>query len=137
TGDGGPATAASLAFPEGLAFDSHGDLYIATPFRIRKVSMATGIMTTVAGTGVPGFSGDGGPAAEARFWHATSVAVDADDNLYIADLFNYRVRKVTAATGTIDTIAGNGHPCSPESPWPLTGAALSVCLSPWTVALDP
>ena len=109
SGDGGPATSASLHWPSGVALDLAGNLYIADEGnnRVRKVSVG-GTITTVAGSGVfAGFSGDGGPATSAVLYHPCGVAVDASGNLYIADLGNFRVRKVSAA-GTITTVAGGG-----------------------------
>jgi sugar lactone lactonase YvrE len=109
-GDGGPATNAALNHPGGLAVDNAGNLYIADRYngRIRKVSASTGIITTVAGNGDGDFSGDGGLATNARFWNANAIAVDSAGNLFIADIFNFRIRKVSAATGIITTVAGNG-----------------------------
>ena len=107
-GDGGPATAACLTYVTGVAVDGSGSLYIADRVyhRIRKVS-PTGTITTVAGSGIYGYSGDGGPATAARMYHPSSVAVDAAGNLFIADTFNLCVRKVNAG-GTITTAAGTG-----------------------------
>ena len=127
---------AAPLLPGDLAFDSHGDLYVDQRVLIRKVSMATGVITTVAGTGEFGFSGNGGPATAARIG-ANSIAFDADDNLYIAEDFNGRIRKVTAATGTIDTIAGRGNPCSFVEPPPPVVDARTVCTSPRALAFDP
>jgi len=123
SGDGGPATSASLNYPEGIAVDASGNLFIAdvNNERIRKVS-ASGIITTVAGnpsqcpipaaaTFCGGFSGDGGPATSAQLNYPDGVAVDASGNLFIADQDNNRVRKVSAS-GIITTIAGNGPSCS-------------------------
>jgi hypothetical protein len=95
SGDGGPATNARLRPPTGVAVDAAGNLYIADIFnqRVRKVS-TSGTITTVAGTGIYGFSGDGGPATNARLAYPSGVAVDAAGNLYIADQNNHRVRKV-------------------------------------------
>jgi hypothetical protein len=109
SGDGGPASLAQFSSLGGLATDPSGNLYIADNInnRIRVVSGATGIITTVAGNGAAGSSGDGGPATDAELDNPLSVAVDASGNLYIADSGNYRVRKVTLATGTITTL-GNG-----------------------------
>ena len=109
SGDGGLATQAMLNDPEGLGLDSAGNLYIAdlNNQRIREVSAATGIITTVAGNGNYGFSGDGGPAVSAQLYNPYDVKVDSTGNLYIADETNSRIRKVTAA-GIITTIAGNG-----------------------------
>ena len=107
-GDGGAATAAQLSSPHDVAVDGSGNLYIAdtTNNRIRKVDASTGIISTVAGTGVFGFSGDGGPATSAQISSPEGVAVDGSGNLYIADWDNHRIRKVDAATGNISTVAG-------------------------------
>ena len=107
-GDGGPATAARLNFPVGVALDGSGNLYIADTDnnRIRKVD-AAGVISTVAGDGTCCYSGDGGPAVEAQLSGPSGVAVDAAGNLYIADTENERIRKVDAA-GVISTVAGDG-----------------------------
>jgi trimeric autotransporter adhesin len=105
-GDGGPATAANLGRPDGVAVDSVGNLYIAKGNRILKVT-AAGIISTVAGSDISGYSGDGGPATEAQLAGASGVAIDSAGNLYIADRGNQRIRKVTAE-GIISTVAGNG-----------------------------
>ncbi len=107
-GDGGAATAAILCGPYGVAVDSIGNLYIADTYsyRIRKVDTA-GIISTVAGNGVGGFSGDGGAATAAELDLPDSVAVDNIGNLYIADNHNHRIRKVNTA-GIISTVAGTG-----------------------------
>jgi formylglycine-generating enzyme required for sulfatase activity/sugar lactone lactonase YvrE len=109
TGDGGPATSASLNFPSGVAVDASGNLFIADlyNYRVRKVS-AGGTITTVAGNGAAGYSGDGGPAASAKLTEPYGLALDASGNLFIADYGNTRVRKVSAS-GTITTVAGNGN----------------------------
>jgi len=106
SGDGGPATNAQLVQSSGVAVDAQGNLSIADDTRIRKVSPA-GIATTVAGTGTSGYSGDGGPATSAQLYGASGVALDGHGNLFIADLFNYRIRKVSA-DGIITTVAGGG-----------------------------
>jgi uncharacterized protein (TIGR03437 family) len=109
TGDGGPANAAQLANPLALAIDPQGDIFISDYQNhvIREVVAATGKITTVAGTGTPGFSGDGGQATSAQFSAAHSIAVDGAGNLYIADAPNGRVRVVNSS-GVISTFAGNG-----------------------------
>jgi sugar lactone lactonase YvrE len=109
SGDGGAATSAQLNQPAGLAIDSSGNLYIADSNNsaVRKVTQA-GIISTVAGTGgALGFSGDGGAATQAKFMAPFGVAVDSAGNLYIADYYGW-IRKVTASTGVITTLAGNG-----------------------------
>ena len=108
SGDGGPATNAQLTYPSGVAVDTAGDLFVGDTGnnRIRMVD-AAGTVTTVAGTGTFGFSGDGGPAASAQLSGPSGVAVDRAGNLFIADHDNNRIRKVDSA-GTISTVAGNG-----------------------------
>lgn len=108
SGDGGPATSAQINVPQAMAVDLNGDFYITGSYRVRKVTAATGNISTVAGTGVAGFSGDGGPATSAQLSGPSSVATDASGNLYISDLSNQRIRKVDAATGIISTVAGTG-----------------------------
>ena len=110
SGDGGPAIAAQLNSPWGVAFDRADNLYIADTgnSRIRRVSPA-GLITSVAGNGTQGFSGDGGPAAAAQLNLPEGVAVDAGGNIYIADTGNSLVRQV-APTGIIVTFAGKGGP---------------------------
>ena len=107
-GDGGPATSAALYLPRGVAVDGEGNVYIAdfADHRVRKVSPA-GTITTFAGSGVGGFSGDGGPATSARLSGPTGMAVDGEGNVYIADSRNQRVRRVSRS-GTITTFAGGG-----------------------------
>jgi len=108
SGDGGLATAARLASPRGVYLGQDGLIYISDSrnHRIRRVDTA-GIITTIAGSGSPGFSGDGNQAVEARFNLPSGIHVDGIGNLYIADSFNHRIRKV-APDGTITTIAGDG-----------------------------
>ncbi len=130
SGDGGPATSAEL-IPYGVAVDSGGNLYIADGFnhRIRKVS--NGVITTVAGDGVPGFSGDNGPAISAQLGYPSDVAVDSAGNLYIADEENNRIRKVS--NGVIVTVAGNGTAGYSGDGGPATSAELSL---PAVIAVD-
>lgn len=108
TGDGGPATAAGLYNPSGAAYDNGGNLYIsdADHNTIRKVTPG-GIISTIAGTGTAGFSGDGGPATSADLNRPIKLYIDAANNIYFADFNNHRIRKITAA-GIISTVAGNG-----------------------------
>ena len=141
TGDGGPATAATLGIGWddadvfiSVALDAAGNLYIADPGNhvVRRVDAATGSITTVAGTGAEGYSGDGGPATAATLIPA-HVALDAAGNLYIADPFHLRVRRVDAATGLITTVAGTGAEGYAGDGGPATDAALAY---PTDVALD-
>src|SRR5580658_2610842 len=106
-GDGGPAAAAALNHPKGLAFDAAGNLYIADSdnYRIRQVS-PTGIITTIAGTGNDTYSGDGGSPLFASFSDVSGVAVDFSGNIYVADSSNRRIRKIS--NGIVTTIAGTG-----------------------------
>lgn len=107
-GDGGPATTSPLNTPVGLAIDTAGNLYFSDYYnhRIRKIA-ADGTISTVAGNGSAGFSGDGGPAIYARLYYPVGVSFDAAGNLYIADQYNHRIRKVDT-NGIIRTIAGDG-----------------------------
>jgi sugar lactone lactonase YvrE len=130
-GDNGLATGAQLANPQGVAVDSAGNLYIADfgNASIRKVS--NGIITTVAGNGTPGFSGDNGPATSAQLYLPYGVAVDSAGNLYIGDSGNNRVRKVS--NGAISTVAGNGTFGFSGDHGPPTSAQLA---NPYGVAID-
>ena len=107
-GDGGPAINASFSEPAGVALDALGNIYVADRSAgvVRKIDHS-GIITTVAGNGTFGFSGDGGPAVKAQFADLRSVTVDVAGNLYLADYGNHRVRKVDTS-GIVTTIAGNG-----------------------------
>lgn len=129
SGDNGPATQASLSSPQGVLYHD-GDLWIADTNNhvVRKVDGDTGVITTVAGSGIPGFSGDQGPATSARLLFPTRVAIDSSGNLAIADTGNFRIRRVDARTGIISTLAGNGeNGFSGEDGIP-TSAALSLPL---------
>ncbi|RKN64978.1 hypothetical protein D7231_27210 [Streptomyces klenkii] len=132
-GDGGPATAASLNFPHAMVADGAGTLYIADDYnhRVRKVG-PDGTITTVAGDGSDGFSGDGGPATAASLHFPHAVAVDGAGNLYIADRYNYRVRRV-GPDGIITTVAGNGTIGFGGDGGPATAAALNL---PQCVVVD-
>src|SRR5215471_17201136 len=125
SGDGGPATAAKLDLPVAVAATRDGGFLIADAInnRIRKVS-STGIITTVAGNGTEGFSGDGGPATAARLWSPNAVSAPADGGYLIADSNNNRVRRVSP-TGTITTVAGNGTAGFSGDGGPALGAALN------------
>jgi hypothetical protein len=127
-GDGGAATSATLAFPYNITEDSHGNLFFAdtgnnrirvvnmqtSPIVIAGVSIPAGAIATVAGTGAQGWTGDGAAATSATLNGPTSVSVDPSGNFFIADYGNLVIREVTAA-GVINTVAGNGNPCSPTT----------------------
>src|SRR5438309_1663220 len=127
SGDGGPATSAALSGPHGLFVDGFGNIFIADTYndRIRKVVAATGNIETVAGNGTFGFSGDGGPAISAALSGPEGVFLDSSGNLFIADTGNSRIRKVVAATGNIQTVAGNGTFGFSGDGGPAISAALS------------
>jgi len=135
TGDGGQATSATMNGPTGLALDGAGNLYIAEQYNhvIRKVTLATGVITTVAGNGTQGFSGDGGLATQAQLNRPYGVAVDGAGNLYIADKNNNRVRMVSATSGAISTVAGNGSSSDSGDGGLATQAGVS---GPKAVAVD-
>ena len=125
SGDGAAATAARLNGPRALAFDSQGNLYIADTRNnaVRRVD-PHGVITTVAGTGEAGSSGDGGPATSARLSSPSGVAVGFGDTLYIADSGNNRIRQV-ATNGTITSVAGTGEPRYAGDAGPATSAPLN------------
>jgi len=135
TGDGGPATAAELNYPDGVAVDGSGNIYIADTDNsvIREVNHTTENITTYAGNGTGGYAGDGGPATAAELQFAQGIAVDGSGNIYIADTYNNVVRKVTAATGLINTVAGGDAFGSSGNGGPATSAELG---DPYGVAVD-
>lgn len=134
-GDGGPATDGSLNMPHEIQFDSRGNLYMAERDNhvVRKVDAKTHIISTLAGTGVAGFSGDGGPAAKAQLRQPHSIAVDPSGHLLICDIGNLRIRRVNLSTGTIETFAGTGERQPTPDGAPLTGTPLN---GPRTIAFD-
>src|SRR5438094_773011 len=136
SGDGGPATAAELYLPAGVTFGAAGDLFIADQQnnRIRRVDATAGIITTVAGNGSAGFSGDGGPATAAQLQYPYSVGLDAAGNVFIPDTTNERLRRIDARTGIITTIAGNGTPSFSGDGGPATTAQIGFVPG---VAVDP
>src|SRR5437867_4257542 len=134
SGDGGPATAAQLQYPYSVTLDATGNIFISDGNdRIRRVDATTGIITTVAGNGSAGFSGDGGLATAAQLNAPSGVAFDAAQNLFIADRFNSRIRRVDAATGTITTVAGDGTFGFGGDGGPATAAQLNY---PYSVGVD-
>ena len=130
-GDGGQAAEAALDQPFHCDLDGHGSLYVAEAANhcVRKLDLATGVITTVAGCGAAGYSGDGGPATQAAMNEPYAVQVDANGDLYIVDRLNAAVRRVDAATGVITTVAGTG-----EKGYGGDGAPASApgCASPTT-----
>lgn len=111
SGDNGDAKLAQFDFPSGMATDGSGNIYVAelSNHTVRKINVATGIVTTVAGNGTSGYSGDGGLAVDAKMDNPQHIALDSKDNLYIVDHSNHCVRRVDAKTGIITTIVGKGY----------------------------
>ena len=135
-GDGGLATEASLNMPHEIQFHPNGDLYIVErdSHVVRKVVAATGIISTVAGTGVEGFSGDGGPASAAQLRRPHSIVFTPTGDLLICDIGNHRIRRVDFSTGAIRTFGGTGERGRTPDGAPLEGTALN---GPRAMALDP
>ena len=135
SGDGGPATAAALNMPHEIQFDSVGNLYIAERDNhvVRRVDAKTGIISTFAGTGAPGFSGDGGPASRAQLRQPHSIVVDPRGRLLICDIGNHRIRQVAFSSGTIDTFGGTGERQPTPDGAPVKGAPLN---GPRTIAVN-
>jgi sugar lactone lactonase YvrE len=135
SGDGGPAVRARFDTPHGIASDPAGNVYVADPpnQRIRRIDAVTGIVTTVAGSGRSGYSGDGGPATAARVRHPKGVEIAPDGSLYIADNNNHCVRRVDLQTGVITTVAGTGSRGFSGDGGPATAARLD---EPRNIAFD-
>jgi trimeric autotransporter adhesin len=133
TGDGAQATLGNLHRPKGIALDAFGNIYIADSDnnRVRLVTKSTGVISTVAGTGLTTYTGDGGQATAATLYGPRDVAVDASGNLYIADFYNNCIRLVTKSTGIITTVVGNGKSGSGYTGdgGPATAAKLYGCTS--------
>ena len=138
-GDGGPATQGQLLAPNDLVVDVQRNVYIADTgnYRIRKVDGLTGVITTLAGNGIAGFTGDGGAATAARIGTAKGLAIDYAANVYFSDVVNasnHRVRLVSAPGGLISTFAGAG----PQGSAGDGGTAASANLNtPFGVVVDP
>jgi len=134
-GDGGLATQASLNMPHEIQFDAAGNFYVAERDNhvIRKIDARTGVISTFAGTGVPGFSGDGGPATSAQLRQPHSIAVDSNRRLLICDIGNHRIRQVDFSTGTIETYGGTGERGPTPDGAPVKGTPLN---GPRTIAFD-
>ncbi|MDR3734157.1 MAG: Ig-like domain repeat protein [Acidobacteriaceae bacterium] len=139
-GDGGQATAANLSYPTAVALDGLGNLYIAdtTDHKIRKVVLSTGIISTVAGTGASGSSGDNGPATSATLNAPIGLICDAAGNIYLADNGAYVIRMIQVSTGNISTIAGTGTKGTVVSTNGDGGLATSALMdNPYNLAVDP
>jgi sugar lactone lactonase YvrE len=134
-GDGGPATEALLNEPYEVRFDAEGNMYFVEMQNhlIRRVDARTGRISTVAGTGQPGYGGDGGPARQAQFRNPHSIALDGRGGLYVADIGNHRIRRIDLAAGTIESAAGTG-----ERQMPRDGerAAGKPILGPRALSID-
>ncbi len=135
TGDGGPATSARFGRVMGLCKDKYGNLYVGDwdNARIRKINIATGVVTTFAGSGVAGYDGDGGPALAAKIRKPSGLFMDSCDNMYIGDEESHVVRRIDAVSGIITTIAGTGTSGFSGDGGPATAASL---FRPAGVALD-
>jgi DNA-binding beta-propeller fold protein YncE len=134
-GDGGLATAASLNMPHEIRFDAAGNMYIAERDNhvVRKVDMKKGVISTLAGTGAPGFAGDGGPAAAAQLRQPHSIAIAPRGQLLVCDIGNHRIRRVDLGLGTIDTYAGTGERQLTPDGVPVAGTPLN---GPRTIDVD-
>ena len=130
SGDGGLATGAKINSPCGIGTDTVGNIYIADDFNhvIRKLTKSTGVITTIAGTGISGYSGDGGLAINAKIYYPGDVSCDKYGNIYIADQNNNAIRKISIATGIITTVAGNGSQGYSGDGGPATSAQLKTPL---------
>lgn len=136
TGDGGPATQATLAAPHEIVFDKNGDLYIAERDNhvIRKIDMKTGVISTVAGTGKAGFSGDGGSGTTAVLNQPHSIFLDRDGTLLICDIGNHRIRRLYLDTGIIEAWAGTGETKPTPDGSPVVGTPVT---GPRTFIVSP
>lgn len=134
-GDGGAATEADIDQPYELRFDGDGHLVFVdmTAHVVRRVDAGSGVISTVAGTGEPGFSGDGGAATEATLRQPHSLEIAADGAVLIADIGNHRIRRIDPDSGRIDTFAGTGEQAAPASGRPLTETPLN---GPRALAFD-
>ncbi len=135
SGDGGPALAATLNQPYEIRFDRAGNMFVDEMQNhvIRRVDAKTHVISTLAGAGAPGFSGDGGPAGQARLRQPHSIAIGPDGWLYIADIGNHRIRRVNLESGRIETFAGTGEGKPTPDGASLDGAPLN---GPRAMAFD-
>jgi streptogramin lyase len=123
SGDGGLATAANLNEPYEIRFDKVGNMYFVEMKNhiVRKVDAKSKVISTIAGTGSRGYGGDGGSATKAQLNNPHSIALDNNNNVYIADIGNHRIRRINLSTGIIDTVAGNGKKDLPQAGQVATG----------------
>jgi len=136
TADGVPATTAVVGSPRGVAVDAHDNIYevgSSSGRKLRKIDAVTGLITTLAGTAAAGYNGDGILAINAQLNTPENVALDANGNIYIADMSNNRVRKITASTGIISTVAGNGTAGFSGDGGLATAAEIN---NTWSIAVD-
>ncbi len=126
SGDGGPAAAAALNEPYELAWDKAGNLYFVERMNhaVRRIDAKTGVISTVAGTGKPGFGGDGGPAVAAQLNQPHSLAFDAEGRLCVCDILNHRIRRIDLRSGRIETWAGTGEKKTARDGSRITGSPL-------------
>ena len=126
SGDGGKATEAELNEPYEVRFDKHGNMFFVEMQNhiIRRVDAKSGIIRTIAGTGKPGYGGDGGPALEAQFSRPHSIALDNRGGLYVADIGNHRIRRIDLTTGLVESIAGTGGKQAPKHGQTAKGSAV-------------
>ncbi len=126
SGDGGTALEGTFNKPHEIRFDAAGDLFIVDMVNhaVRKIDMKTGILTTIAGTGKAGYSGDGGPAVEAEFKQPHSIQFGPEGDLYICDIGNHVIRKIDMRTGIVSTFAGTGKPGETPDGSPIAGTPL-------------
>lgn len=134
-GDGGPATSARLDEPYEIAFDDDGNLFFCDRLThtVRRVDLISGLISTVAGTGIEGFSGDGGPGVRAQLKQPHSIAFDPEGHLLICDILNFRIRSLDPATGAITTWAGTGARGPAADGAPISGTPLD---GPRALAVD-
>ncbi len=127
SGDGGPAANATFNMPHEIRFDPEGDLYVVDMLNhaVRKIDMKTRTISTIAGTGTSGYSGDGGPATAAQLNKPHSIQFGPDGDLYICDIGNHVIRKLEMQSGKIETFAGTGKPGATPDGSPLSGTPLN------------
>ena len=127
SGDGGPAVQAALNEPYEMAWNKAGDLFFVERMNhlVRRVDARSGVISTIAGTGQPGFGGDGGPAVRAQFNQPHSLAFDAAGDLCVCDILNHRIRRIAMKTGIVTTWSGTGEKKTAPDGSPITGSALN------------